>query len=173
MMLRAILLRGLAFALIWWALAEGQSDSWGVGSVSIGLALFASLRLSPPGGGGRGGGAPDHGGLSLFGLLGFIGFFIVQSVRGGVQVAARALRPKMDLAPSLLEFPLHLPPGPPRVLLVYTLNLLPGTISVMIVDDILRLHVFDRRMPIEAELRAVEARIARIAPVLSMRRTTE
>jgi hypothetical protein len=33
----------------------------------------------------------------------------------------------------------------------------------MIVDDMLRLHVLDRRMPIETELRAVEARISRIA----------
>jgi multicomponent Na+:H+ antiporter subunit E len=155
MMPRALLLRGLAFALIWWALAEGRPDSWGVGAVSIGLALFASLRLSPPGGGR----------LSPSGLLGFIGFFIVQSVRGGIQVAARALRPGMDLSPALLEFPLHLPPGPLRVVLVFTLNLLPGTISVMIFDDTLRLHVFDRRMPIEAELRAVEARIARIARI--------
>lgn len=150
MMLRAMLLRGLAFALIWWALAEGRPDSWGVGTVSIGLAMFASLRFSPPGGGR----------LSASGLLAFIGFFIVQSVCGGVLVAARALRPGMDLSPALLEFPLHLPPGPLRVALVYTLNLLPGTISVMIVEDTLHLHVFDRRMPIEAELRAVEARIA-------------
>jgi multicomponent Na+:H+ antiporter subunit E len=158
MMLRALLLRGLAFALIWWTLAEGRPDSWGVGAVSIGLALFASLRLSPPGGG-----ASDRGGLSLSGLLGFIGFFVVESVRGGIQVAARALRPGMDLSPALLEFPLQLPPGPQRVALVYTLNLLPGTVSVMIVDDMLRLHVLDRRMPIETELRAVEARISRIA----------
>jgi len=167
MMLRAIFLRGLTFALIWWALAEGRPDSWGVGVVSIGLALFASLRLSPPRGGALG-----VGGISVSGLLGFIGFFILQSVRGGIQVAARALRPGMDLSPALLELPLHLPPGPLRVALVYTLNLLPGTVSVMIVDDTLRLHVFDRRMPIEAELRAVEARIARIAPAAPTRRPT-
>lgn len=170
MMARAILLRGLAYALIWWALSEGRPDSWGVGAVSIGLALFASLRLSPPA---PGRDAPDRGGVSLSGLLGFIGFFVAQSVSGGVQVAARALRPKMDLAPALLEYPLHLPPGPLRVALVYTLNLLPGTISVMIVDDTLHLHVFDRRMPIEAELRAVEARIARISRIAPTARPAE
>jgi multicomponent Na+:H+ antiporter subunit E len=152
MMARAVAPRGLAFALIWWALAEGRSDSWGLGLVSVGLAVAASLILSPPG----------PGRISLSGLLGFAGFFVIQSVRGGVQVAARALGPRMDLAPALVELPLSLPPGPGRVWLVYTLNLLPGTVSVGIGHSILRLHVLDARLPVAEEVREVEARITRM-----------
>jgi len=150
--LAAILGRGLVFALIWWALAEGHADSWGVGGIGVALALAASLALSPPG----------RVRLSPSGLPGFIGFFLIQSVRGGVQVAACALRRRMDMVPALLDLPVSLPEGIGRVLLVSTLNLLPGTLSVRIEGDRLRLHVLDARLPIAEEVRDIEARVARL-----------
>lgn len=109
---RVILRRGLVFALIWWVLAEGRAGSWGVGLISVVLALSVSLWLSPPG----------QGRFSITGLLRFAGFFLIQSAKGGAQVAALALRPRLDLAPVLLEVPITLPPGPARVLLINTLN---------------------------------------------------
>lgn len=148
----AILFRGMAFALVWWVLAEGRADSWGVGAVSVIAALAASLFLAPPG--------PDR--LSPAGLLAFAGFFLVQSFKGGAQVAAQAFRPRMDLAPALMEVPVTLPQGLARVLLVNTLNLLPGTVGVRLEGDRLCLHVLDARQPIAEEVRATEARIARM-----------
>ncbi|MDP2256721.1 MAG: Na+/H+ antiporter subunit E [Polaromonas sp.] len=149
---QAIVRRGLTFALIWWVLAQGRTDSWGVGMVSIALAVAASLHLLPP----------ERSRLSITGLLGFAGFFLVHSVKGGIQVAAMALRPKLDLAPLMLDLPLTLPPGLARVILVNTLNLLPGTVTVRIDQATLRLHVLDQRRPIAKEVREVEARIARM-----------
>lgn len=149
---RAVLGRGVLFAGLWWVLAGGRADSWGVGGVSVILALAASLALLPP----------AKGRFSPLGLAAFVGFFLVQSVKGGIQVAAMALRPQLDLAPAMLDLPMALPPGLARVMLVNTLNLLPGTLSVCIEGDRLRLHVLDRRLPIVEELRAVEAAIARI-----------
>ncbi len=148
----AILLRGGIFALIWWALTEGRADSWGVGLLFIVLALGASLRLSPPG----------QTRLSPLGLLGFVGFFLVLSLRGGVQVAAMALRPRLTLAPAQVEIDLRLPPGPAARMLTATLSLLPGTLSVALEGDRLRLHALDGRLPIEHEVRAAERRIAHL-----------
>ena len=133
-------------------LAGGRADGWGVGGVSVILALVAGLILMPP----------AKGRLSPPGLAAFVGFFLVQSVKGGIQVAAMALRPRLDLAPAMLDLPIALPPGPARVLLVNTLTLLPGTLSARVEGDRLRLHVLDRRLPIVEELRTVEAAIARI-----------
>lgn len=151
----ALLFRGTVFALVWWVLAEGNSDSWGMGAASVAGALAASLYLAPPG-------AVR---LSPAGLLGFAGFFLIQSVKGGIQVAARAFRPDMDLAPALVEVPVALPAGLPRVLLVNTLNLLPGTVGIRLEGDRLRLHVLDARLATTEEVRETEARIARMLGV--------
>lgn len=148
----AIWLRGLLFALIWWILTEGRVDGWFVGLVFIVLALLASLRLSPP----------VQMRLSPLGLLGLMGFFLVQSLRGGVQVAAMALHPRLTLAPERVEIALRLPPGPATRMLTAILSLLPGTLSIALEGDRLRLHALDGRLPIEHEVRAAERRIARL-----------
>jgi multicomponent Na+:H+ antiporter subunit E len=148
----ALALRGALFALLWWMLTEGRSDGWAVGLVFIVLALAVSLHVSPP----------MQYRLSTVGLLAYVGFFVVQSVRGGLQVAGLALRPRLALAPALMEVPLRLPPGPAVVLLVGILSLLPGTLSVRLDGATLSLHVLDGRLPIEHEVRLAEDRIARL-----------
>jgi len=151
-MTRALLTRGLLFALLWWVLAEGRAASWGLGAVAVGAATAASLWLLPPG-------AQRIGGAAL---LRFLGFFLWSSLRSGLQVAALALRPRLDLRPIMLERRLALPPGAPRLLMLNTLTLLPGTIGVRLDEARLRVHVLDARMPVAAELRALEAHIARL-----------
>jgi multicomponent Na+:H+ antiporter subunit E len=98
--------------------------------------------------------------LSLVGLAAFLGFFLFQSLKGGVQVAWIALRAVPDLRPGVRVLALRLPAGAARTLLVNTMSLLPGTLSAGLAGERLRLHVLDVRLPAEAELRAIEARIA-------------
>lgn len=148
----AILTRALALAFAWWVLTEGRPGSWGVGAASVSLALVASLVLSPPG----------RRRISPAGALVFAAFFLRQSIVGGIQVASLALRPRLDIAPAVLELPLSLPAGPARVWLIYTLNLLPGTVCLGIDGDVLRLHALDRRQPIDTEVRKAERQIARL-----------
>ncbi|MGQ9860443.1 MAG: Na+/H+ antiporter subunit E [Thiobacillaceae bacterium] len=100
----------LAFALVWRVLTEGRTDGWAVGAIFVAIALAVSLRWWPAG--------PHR--FSLAGLLAYAGFFLIQSVRGGFQVAAMALRPRLALAPAMIEIPLRLPPGPAAVLLTGT-----------------------------------------------------
>lgn len=152
---RAVLQRGLALAGLWWVLAEGRAHDWGVALVSVVLALLASLWLSPPG--------PSR--VPFSALLRFAGFFLAQSVRSGALVASLALRRRIDLAPTVLEFPVELPPGPARVLLIYTLSLLPGTLTVRLDDSLLRVHVLDTRLHVEVEIDAARRHIARLLRV--------
>lgn len=152
---RAVLQRGLALAGLWWALAEGRADSWGVGVVCVVLALITSLRLSPP--------RPTR--MSFSALLRFAGFFLVQSARSGALVARLALRPRLDLAPTMLEIPTGLPPGPARVLLICTVTLLPGTLAVRLEGDLLRVHVLDNRLHVAAGIDATQRHIARLLRV--------
>ena len=157
--LQNLLARAALLALLWWALTEGRAAA-AFASVVIALALATTYALTPPG---------THR-LSIRGLLRFVPFFVIASLRGGVDVARRALDPRMPLAPAMLEFPLRLRDERERVLLAGVLSLVPGTVSVALEADCIRLHVLDHRMPIEDTVRRAEARIAaiygrRLAPV--------
>jgi multicomponent Na+:H+ antiporter subunit E len=154
-MLPSAILRAALFVAVWWVLTDGRVEAWGVGAVSVTLALLLSLKLMPPSGAG----------FSLIGLAGFLVFFLLRSVKGGVQVARIALRPRLDLRPDVLEIPVRLPAGAAQVMLAGTLGLLPGTLAVAIDANLLQLHVLDRRLPAEAEVRAIEKRIARLLGV--------
>jgi multicomponent Na+:H+ antiporter subunit E len=152
MTVRAFAFRAAGFALLWWILSEGRLDGWLLGGGGVAAATWASLRLAPPG----------ARGVRAVPLLRFLGFFVWNSLRGGVQVAFMALRPRPDLVPALLELELALPPGAARVLMLNTLGLMPGTLGVDLDHARLRLHVLDARLPVAAEARALEARIARL-----------
>lgn len=144
-------MRILVFALLWWIVTDG-TGSWIFGIPVIVLATAASYHLQPARG-------PR---LRPFALLRFIGFFLHQSLRAGIDVARRALSPALRLAPAFIEYRLRLPAGPARVFIVDTLSLLPGTLSAELRDDRLCLHVLDVGLPIEAEVRAVERHIAAV-----------
>jgi multicomponent Na+:H+ antiporter subunit E len=145
-----ILRRGLFFALVWLVLTAGRADGLVLGTVAVAVATWASLRLLP------------STGLQLSGLPGFLGFFLVNSVRGGMQVATMALRGRSALRPGVVEVVLALPPGLPRAVLTGTLGLMPGTLGLALDGAQLRLHVLDTHLPVAAEVRALEERIARL-----------
>lgn len=147
-----LLWRSLGFAALWWVLSEGESRAWGLGVLTVGAAVAASLWLWRP---------PRRLPGSLPGLLGFLAFFLWQSVRGGLMVAALALRPRLRLQPSLQEWTLRLPPGHGRVLLADAMTLTPGTCSARLEGDRLHLHALDVRFASEAQLRITEHRLAR------------
>jgi multicomponent Na+:H+ antiporter subunit E len=149
-MMRTVFLRALAFAALWWILAEGRLDGWLLGSVAVVAATWASITLQPPGK------LP----LRLAGLVGFVRFFLWNSLRGGLQVAAMALRGRAALRPAIVELPITLPAGGARILLVNALGLMPGTVAVDLEGSMLRLHVLDDSQPVVAETRALEAAIA-------------
>jgi multicomponent Na+:H+ antiporter subunit E len=149
-MIRPILARGLAFVVLWWILAEGRLDGWLLGGVAVAAATWSSIKLQPPG----------KQPIRLAGLIGFLRFFVWNSLRGGMQVAGMALRGRAALRPGIIELRVTLPPGGGRILLVNTLGLMPGTLGVDLDDTNLRLHVLDDSQPIVAETRALEASIA-------------
>lgn len=149
-LVRAAAVRSAVFAGLWWVLTEGALGGWPLAIGSIAAATLGSLRLVPPG--------PRR--LSLPGLLAFLPFFAWQSVRGGVDVAGRALRPALPIEPEQIEFALRLPPGPARTFFAVVLSVLPGTVSTRLGEDAVRVHVLDRRLPIRATLGRLEQHVA-------------
>lgn len=124
--------------------------SWYVGVPTIALATLASVAILAPAS------------WSIVGVICFIPFFLLHSVRGGADVAWRAFHPQLPINPDTFDYPLSLPPGRPLIFLVTVINLLPGTLSAAVKADTLHVHVLTRGESVLAELMAVERHVARI-----------
>lgn len=146
-LVKSAIKRVLLLVVCWWALTEGDS-AWAFGIPVILVALASSILVNPSARG------PFHG------LPGFVGFFLWHSLLGGIDVARRALHPKMPLAPALIDFPLRLDDRAAVTIMIYTINLLPGTIVAEFEERRLSIHVLDRRLPVFESLRTVEVRVA-------------
>ena len=142
--------RTVLFALLWWMLTEGTMTSWLVGAPVVLFAVLASGTLL------------SGASWSLPGILRFIPFFLWHSLRGGVDVAGRALHPRLPISPGLLEYPWRLPAGLPRVLMANTVSMLPGTLSAELGEEFLQVHVLDQTGAFESELTEIETRVARV-----------
>lgn len=147
--LRSIVPRAALYACIWWALTGGAADGWQMGIVAVALATAVSTRLSP---------RPRP--LALARLPRFVAYFLFHSVHGALQVVAMVLHPRMPLQPAMREVRLHLQSVPARVLLANIVNLMPGTLSVGLEGERLRLHVLSDALPIEDTLRDAERQVA-------------
>lgn len=141
--------RALLFALVWWALAEGSLDRWPFALTMVGLATYVSLALLPP----------PRWRLRWQALPSFVLFFFHQALLGGIDVAWRALHPQLPIKPGFLRYPLQLKPHAARLLMAWTVSLLPGTLSVELETDCLEIHSLNTDLPDEA-LAALEAKIA-------------
>ena len=145
---RGFFFRTLVFALLWWILTQGAVNSWLVGAPVVVLAVLASGWLLPTIS------------WSLPGIVGFVPFFLWRSLYGGVDVARRALHPKLPISPVLFDYRWRLPPGLPRVFMANTVSLLPGTLSAELDKEHLRVHVLDQGGDFITELSAIEERVA-------------
>lgn len=147
---RSLVARTLTTGVLWWILTEGRPG----GVVPSGLVVLASTlssywMIAPGGAGWR----PQ-------GLLRFVPFFLVQSVRGGVDVALRAFHPRLPILTGLVDYPLRIPDGLPRVFFINALSLLPGTVSAELRGDRLTVHLLDRRLSTGGRIEALEDRVA-------------
>jgi multicomponent Na+:H+ antiporter subunit E len=148
----AIARRGLLLTALWWALSGGDFSSPLLVAAVIAAANAVSIALIPP--------------LVRWPLLGtirFAGFFVRQSVLGGLDVARRAMHLRHPpLEPELVERRLILRGDAARVFFTGCVSLLPGTLSAALDGGRLTIHVLDVRLPYERTLDLLERRVAEL-----------
>jgi len=151
----AAVLRGVIFALIWVALAGPDPDSWVIGVPAILAATWVSLALSDRK-------QPDRNrrALSILGLLRFLPFFLWESLRGGVDVAARVLTPRPRVDPGTRSYRMRLQSAAARLVFVDSISLLPGTLSADLQGDLVTIHALDVGDDIERGLQRLERQVA-------------
>jgi multicomponent Na+:H+ antiporter subunit E len=147
-----IILRIGLLSLLWFVLAEGEFRYWGLVLLAVLGGAGASLVLIPS----------SNLGFSVSGWARFIPYFLWQSVLGGIDVALRSIAIPVRLDPGYVEVEFRLADEPARVFVANTMSLMPGTLSVSLDGDRLRMHVLDRSMPNQDRAREVEAHVSRM-----------
>lgn len=151
--MRAAMERFVLFAAAWVVLTGAYPGKLYFALPAVLGATWASLRMLPPS---RRRGSPVAG-------LRLAGGFLARSVMGGIDVARRALHPRMPLAPGWRALPTRLPEGGARVALAGELSLLPGTLVAGSREDRLLVHCLDVRQDVASAMALEEARIAQAA----------
>jgi multicomponent Na+:H+ antiporter subunit E len=150
---RSAVLRALGFAVLWILLTGGNPADLGAGAVAIFAATWTSLRLLPPG----------TSQLRPLALGQFALRFLRQSLIAGVDVARRALDPRLPLTPGFVHYPVGLPPGPARNMFTTLMSLLPGSVPIGAdASGGLLVHCLDAEQPIAAQLAAEEVHFAQV-----------
>lgn len=140
--------RFMLLALLWVVLTAGANEGLWPGVVAAVGGTWVSLVLLPP----------DKP-VKVLALMRMLPGFIWRSLLGGVDVAWRALHPRMPLKPGWLLLPTALPEGGPRVALGGEFSLLPGTLVAGTRDGMLLVHCLDVDQPVERAVRREEDEI--------------
>lgn len=149
----AAALRGVALFGLWLGLGGGTGlADLAMGAVAALLATRVSLRLMPPSGGAF---------RPLAALRLGVGLVRV-SVSAGLDIALRALDPRLPIRPGEVAVPLALPPGAARDSFRLYAGLAPGTLpSGLDADGRLIVHALDLDQPVARDISAAEALFAR------------
>jgi multicomponent Na+:H+ antiporter subunit E len=142
----------VTLAGLWWLISDGQPSSWIIGFPAVLIATGAYLRLNR---------RPGHY-LSITGLLSFIPFFFMESLRGGINVASRTLHPRLNIEPGFYRYQTELTDGVMRELFINCVSLLPGTLTADLHEDWLEIHIIDINKNPEAELLRLEQAIRQL-----------
>ena len=98
--------------------------------------------------------------IAFLPALGFIGFFLRQSLLGGVDVAQRAMRRRLPLEPAWIDYRTRLETAPARNLFMLSMSLMPGTLAARDDGDTIRVHLLDPAM--QRDLPTLEQAVVRI-----------
>lgn len=148
---RVATFRAAFFLCLWLVLAGANFADLPAAAAAIAAATWTSLRLLEPGSSRRS--LPAMARLALL--------FLYQSVVAGVDVARRALDPRLPLRPGFVIYPTGLSRGMRRNVFTTLTSLLPGTVPAGEENGRIVYHCLDVGQPVVAELAAEEAALVR------------
>jgi multicomponent Na+:H+ antiporter subunit E len=149
---RTAVVRGLAYLALWLVLMPSAKPAdLVIGILSAVAATFVSMRLLPP----------ATGCVNFDALLMLAPHFLWESVKAGVDVARRALTPRLQLAPGFVSCPLDFPPGLARNTFATITSMMPGTVPAGEDNDALVYHCLDTAEPVVDQLWKEEALLSR------------
>ena len=138
--------RAAGFFGFWLVLTGADVGDLAAGLVAAVAATWASLRLMPA----------QQWSLRPIKLAGYVLHFLRQSIVAGIDVAWRALDPRLRLRPGFVVYQAQLPPGTTREAFCAIMSLMPGTLPCGPAESNgLTIHCLDVTQPVAEQL-AVE-----------------
>lgn len=148
---RVALIRALCFFTLWIILMpSAKAGDLICGLIATLVATYMSVRLLPP----------AAGQVRLGALIVFVPHFLVQSLLAGIDVARRALHPRLPLQPGIVVYRVGFPPGLARNEFAIITSLLPGSVPIDETEDGLVYHCLDVTQPIAEQMADEERRLA-------------
>jgi len=149
---RAGLARGAAFFLFWIVMMPStKPGDLAIGALSAIAATWVSLRFMPA----------SAGCLNFGALAALLPHFIWETVCAGIDVASRALSPRLQLNPGFVRCPLGFPAGFARNTFATITSLIPGTVPSGEDDGVLVYHCLDTTQPVVEQLWQEERLLSR------------
>ena len=147
-----VIARFLGSLCLWFVLAGPGPAALTIGVFAAGLATWTSLRLLPP----------SRGRPRFAFLIVLMIRFAWQSLVAGIDVARRALSPRLRLRPGFVVYPIRLKPSPARNAFLTLSSLLPGTLPTGLDEDgAVLIHCLDVGQPMVEEMAAEELLLIR------------
>lgn len=143
--------RAVGFGCLWLVLAGAQVGDVPAAAVAIAAATWTSLHLLELGSSRR----------SLPAIARLASLFLYHSVVAGIDVAGRALNPRLPLRPGFVAYPTRLPRGVRQNVFTTLTSLLPGTVPAGEENGQIIYHCLDVTQPVLADLAAEEAALIR------------
>src|SRR5215467_3985892 len=152
-MVSGALTRVACFLAFWIIIAGTGTADLIVGALAAIIVSWVSLLLLPP--------ATNR--INFAAICRFVPAFLYQSIVAGIDVAWRALAPRLRLQPGFVRYPMRLPPGAAQSAFCTVTSLLPGTLpSGCDEKGNLIVHCLDESQPIVEQLRNEEALLMKI-----------
>ena len=152
-MLRSAFTRVACYLAFWIVIAGTGTVDLIVGALAAIIATWVSLHLLPP--------ASRR--VSFAAMCTFVPRFLYQSIVAGVDVALRALNPRLPLRPGFVIYPMHLPPSAAQSAFCTITGLLPGTLpSGNDEKGNLIVHCLDKSQPVVEQLQNEETSLMKI-----------
>lgn len=145
----ALAARAAAFYALWIVLIGTAPGDLAAGVLAAGAAAWTSVVLLPP--------SPRR--RRWGGTFALLPYFLWKSLVAGVDVARRALAPRVRVNPGFLAYPTRLPRGADRNAFATFTSLMPGTVPCADEDGRLIYHCLDGGAAVADALAADEARL--------------
>lgn len=117
--------------VLWWVLVEANPASLVFGAVAAVAASYLSLTLYPV----------DQAGIRAWRLVPLLGWLCVQGLRGGLDVAWRAIHPRLPVDPAWTKVRLTSDHAAANSLLGGMISVLPGSLAAGPANGVMDLHL--------------------------------